>query len=331
MQALNLQKRATFDFCRGFGLGQPGDRVDEGAGIGVLGLQQHLLGRASLDDLPLFHDDHPVGDIGHHAKVMGDEDHRHATLAPQVFDQLEDLRLRGHIKRGGRLIRDQDVRLQRQGHRDHHPLPLPARKLEGIGPDRCFGVGNTDLLQQLERPRAAFGPGERAVGLEHLGDLRADAHQRVQRAQGFLKNHRNAAAAQSQHLFLRQPKDRLPVKGDAALVGQNPLRQQPHHRIGRHGFARPAFAHDAEDLPRGEVKVDVLRGIEPIRPHGQSDRQVTDAKQGHSDFLVNRGFSASFRPSPIRFSASTVSRIAMPGRKDSHQAVRITVRAAPII
>ena len=331
MQPFDLEQRRALDLLGRVGLGQPGNRVDQGAGIGVLGFQQHLLRGASLNDLTFFHDDHPVGDIGHHAKIMGDENHRHAALAPQVFYQLEDLRLGGHIKRRGRLIRDEDVRLERQGHRDHDPLSLPPRQLERIGPDRRLGVGDADLLQQFQRPRAPFRAVERAMRLEHLSDLRADAHQRVQRAERFLKDHRNTAAAQLQHLFLRQAEDRLAVKGDAALVGFNTLRQQPHHRIGRHGFARPAFANDAEDLPRCEVKVDVLRGVEPVGPHGQSDRQVTDAKQGHSDFLVNRGFSASFRPSPIRFSASTVKRIAMPGRKDSHHAVRITVRAAPII
>jgi len=123
----------------------------------------------------------------------------------------------------------------------------------------------------------------------------------------------------------------LPVKDHGSAHGFHSLWEQSHYRIGGHRFARPAFAHDAKDFTGGEVEIDVLCGVFAVSALGQGDGKVANAQEAHSAFLVRRGFRASFSPSPIRFSASTVSKIAMPGKKDSHHAVRITVRAAPII
>src|SRR3712207_7034477 len=46
----------------------------------------------------LFRSD-PVGDLAHDAQVMGDEQHGHAEPALQVGQQVEDLRLHGHVDR----------------------------------------------------------------------------------------------------------------------------------------------------------------------------------------------------------------------------------------
>ena len=219
------------------GMGQPGDRVDQGAGVGVPRFQQYVIRSAAFDDFTLFHHDHPICDIGHDTKIMGYKNNRHATRAAQIFDQLENLCLGRDIQRRCRLIRNQDVRLQRQRHRDHHALPLATRKLEGIGPNRGLRIGDAHFIQQLQRPRAPFGPGKRAMGLEDLSDLGTHTHQGVQRAQGFLKDHRNAAATQLEHFLFRQTQNRLPVKGDAAAVEQNTLWQQTHHGVSGHGFA----------------------------------------------------------------------------------------------
>jgi hypothetical protein len=53
-----------------------------------------------------------VGDLGHHAEVVGDEQHTRAMPSLDVLDQVEDLRLRGHVQRRGRLVGDQQRRFQ---------------------------------------------------------------------------------------------------------------------------------------------------------------------------------------------------------------------------
>ena len=57
---------------------------------------------------------------------MADHDQRHVPFALDVLEQVEDLLLSGDVERGGRLVRDQQVRVARQGHRDRDPLPHPA-------------------------------------------------------------------------------------------------------------------------------------------------------------------------------------------------------------
>src|SRR3712207_8843365 len=47
----------------------------------------------------LFRSQHPVGDPGHHAQVVGDPDDAGPVLALQPRDQVEDLRLHGDVDR----------------------------------------------------------------------------------------------------------------------------------------------------------------------------------------------------------------------------------------
>ena len=44
-------------------------------------------------------------------------------------DQVEDLLLDRHVERRRRLVGDQQLRLARDRHRDHHALLLAARQL----------------------------------------------------------------------------------------------------------------------------------------------------------------------------------------------------------
>jgi hypothetical protein len=87
---------------------------------------EHVAHHALLDDAAVLHHRDPVGDLRDHAEIVGDEHHAHAARALQRADQPQDLHLGGDIERGGRLVGDQQRRLERQRHRDHHALPLPA-------------------------------------------------------------------------------------------------------------------------------------------------------------------------------------------------------------
>ena len=118
-----------------------GLRGEERSRIGMAGIGEHARGLPSLDDLSLAHDDHVVGDPPDDVEIMGDEQHRHAELGLQVFQELEDLRLHGDVERGRRLIGDQKIGTIGERHGDHHPLALSARELVRIGaeaaaPDR---------------------------------------------------------------------------------------------------------------------------------------------------------------------------------------------------
>src|SRR5437870_11256134 len=97
-----------------------------------------------------------------------------------------------------------------------------------------------------------------------------------------------------------------------------------------HRFAGAGFTDHAEDLAGGELERNVIHGMGAVATGRQRQLQIPD-DDGHAQRppLARRGLSASLRPSPIRFSASTETRMAMPGNTVIHQAWRITVRPAP--
>ena len=82
-----------------------------------------------------------MGDLGHHAEVVGDEQHAGAAPLLQLADQLQDLRLRRHVERRGRLVGDQQRRVEHQGGGDHDALALAARDLVRIDVDQALRLG----------------------------------------------------------------------------------------------------------------------------------------------------------------------------------------------
>ena len=134
--------------------------------------------RPDLDELALLQHRDAVGDLGDDAEVVRDEQHAGAVLAHQVADQREDLRLRRHVERGGRLVRDQELRVEHQRHRDHDALPLAARELVRVRRRHARRIGQAHVGEPLEHLRAPRRRVERRVPAQHLVDLLAAAHDR---------------------------------------------------------------------------------------------------------------------------------------------------------
>ena len=67
------------------------------------------------------------------------------------LEQLEHLRLHRDVERAGRLVGDQQLRVQRERPRQDGALPLPAGQLvrEAVGE----GLGQLHRLEQLVDPR----------------------------------------------------------------------------------------------------------------------------------------------------------------------------------
>ena len=161
--------------------------AEQFACIGVLRIVENLSGRPLFDDQPLLHDKDPVGDAPDDPEVMGNEQKPHPHLILQVFQQVENLRLDGHVERRGRLIRDQDVGLVGQRHRDHHALPLPAGKLVRIGAHAALRVIDADLFQEAQHPRPRLGPLQSLMQRQRLRQLLFDRVQRLSEVIGSWK------------------------------------------------------------------------------------------------------------------------------------------------
>ena len=111
---------------------QSGHRRQQRLGIRMLRTAEDRLYRAAFNRFAPVHHQHAVGDIRHHAHIVGNKDHAHRHLFLQDADKLEDLRLNGDVQRGGRLIGDQQRRAAGERHGDHHPLAHAAGELVRI-------------------------------------------------------------------------------------------------------------------------------------------------------------------------------------------------------
>ena len=89
---------------------------------------------------------------------MGNQENCCATALAQVPDEVENLRLHGHIQRCGGFVCNQKIGLAGQGHGDHDALAHAARKLMGVLVNASQSIGNTDCLKHLNRSsQAIFG------------------------------------------------------------------------------------------------------------------------------------------------------------------------------
>ena len=66
------------------------DRREQSPCVRDLRLEQHLLGRALLDDAPVLHDDHLIAQVLHHPDVVRDEQEREPIPRAQLGEQFED-------------------------------------------------------------------------------------------------------------------------------------------------------------------------------------------------------------------------------------------------
>ena len=172
-----------------------GERLEEGAGVGVLGAGEELGGGGLLDHLAGVHHRHAVGHLVDHAHIVGDEDHP-GVLAVQLEHQLEDLGLDGDIEGGGGLVGDDELRLEDEAHGDHHALLHAAGELIGIAAHREGRVLDADLLEPGEGLGARAVLGDlRIVDAHGLDDLVANAHERGEGGHRVLEDDANLLAA----------------------------------------------------------------------------------------------------------------------------------------
>ena len=284
--------------------------------------------RTGLDQLAVTHHRDAVGDLGDHAHVVGDEENRGAVIPLQVADQGQDLLLRGDVERGGRLVRDQQFRFQHQRHRDHDALALAAGKPVRVGGEDARDFGQPDVLHHVEDALLARAGVEIGVGAQHLVDLAADRHHRIERRHRLLEDHRHGGGAQLPQPAVAGGEDVLADQFDSsARRDQRAFLQQAHHRQRRHGFARAAFADQAQRLALAHLQRDAVDDALVGGIVAEADHEIVDVEDDRVGIrcLVHlppsrrfmRGSSASRAASPIRLTLRIATESIRPGQKIS--------------
>ncbi|MGY4420021.1 hypothetical protein ACVWY2_002446 [Bradyrhizobium sp. JR6.1] len=205
-------------------------------------------------------------------------------VALQVADQREDLLLGGDVERGGRLVRDQELRFQHQRHRDHDALALSARQAVRVGREDALHIGQPHMLhhrQDLLTPRAGV---EIGMGAQHLVDLAADRHDRIERGHRLLEDHRHPRRAQLAQPPVGRGKQFLADQFDAAAGRhQRALLQQAHRGQRGHRLARAAFADKAERLALAHLQRQVVDDAVRVSLAAETDDEIVDVEDdvGH--------------------------------------------------
>ena len=100
--------------------------VKQGLCVGVLHVAQKGLGGTGFNDASVLHHDDLVRDISDHRKIVRNDQKPHFKFTDEIAQQVQYGCLRCDVERGGRFIRNQQFGAQRDGHRNDHPLTLPA-------------------------------------------------------------------------------------------------------------------------------------------------------------------------------------------------------------
>ena len=271
-------------------------RAKQSPGVRVLGVLEDRLDRPLLDDPAAVHHHDPLAQARDHAEVVGDQDDRHAELAPQRLQQLQDLRLHRDVERRGRLVGDQEVRLAKQRDRDHHPLAHAAGELVGVQIDPAPRRRNPHLIEQPHARGARVLLAHALVLDQHLGHLARDPKVRIERGHRVLEDHREADAADPVQRPRRQVQELLAAKAGAAGAAAVPG-EQPHDREKGLGLARAGLADHAHALARLDPEADVAHRRHLALGRGEAGGQILDLQdRGHRPGLQLHGLAQCGQP-----------------------------------
>ena len=211
-------------------LAQMRDRGQQRLGVLVLRVVEDLRCRPGLHDEALAHDGDPVGEVGHHPHVVGDQHNGTVQFVPQVAHEVKDFGLDGHVEGRGRLIGNEQLRVAGERLRDHGALALAAGKLVRVGPEGLLRIGQFYKIQHAQGPESGFLRRNLIVQTHSFHDLRPHGVDRVQGRHRLLEDHRDVLAAHCADIGLVAPQQltagELDASSHTAVTGQQA--QQRH-------------------------------------------------------------------------------------------------------
>ncbi len=269
---------------------------------------------ARLDDASTVHHERAPAGFRNDAEVVRHQDYRHTELRLQGADLLQNLGLGRDIECRGGLVGNQELRIARQGHRDHHPLAHAARQLVRVIVQAAYRSRNVHLGQQFCGHATRLATGQVAVAAQYVHHLVADREDRIQGRHRLLKNHRDIAPTDVFDLAVRQRHKITTLQFDTAC--RDPARRhrdKAQDRQPRDCLATTRLAHQSQGLVGVHVETDTVHGPHHAVLGAKLDGQVTNPQ--HRDIRLPchqptlRGSSASCRASATALKAITRTNI----------------------
>ena len=228
------------------------DRPEQPPRVRVLRVVEDLVERALLDDPPGVHDRHPVGDVRHHAEVVGHEDHGRAGLVAQVASSA-----RGSAPGSSRRARWSARRRSACSGRTTAPSRSSragaCRRRTRAGRSRPARAarGMPDPLEQLDRPlarllRSRCRSCARICSTICVADLDAPGSATSSGPGRSSRSPRRARLAGARRRRVDQVA--RPCSGAEPSKRAFGRAREAHQRHRGDGLAGPGLPHDREDL-----------------------------------------------------------------------------------
>src|SRR5438270_3540261 len=166
-----------------------------------------------------------------------------------------------------------------------------------------------------------------SVNSRNFGYLIANAEDRIESGHRFLKNHRDAIAANVAHRGVAKSNEIFSLEHDSASALDSSGRlNQSQNGQSCDRLAASGLADDSERFSRRDRERHAIHRLRDCRRSMEVGVQIFDGeKRLVHQTLIPRGSSASRSASPRTLNAITVRTIAMPGKNANHQRVAISV------
>jgi len=252
--------------------------LQQSTSIRVRRRREYRVHAVFFDDFAFVHDHDAVRDLGDDSHVVRDKDDRDVESVLERLYQREYLGLNRHVQRRRGLVRDQDLRVAGEGHRDHDALAHASRKLEWIVVYASVLVGNPHQLQKLHDLVHGLRPRDAPVHQNRLEQLIADGEYGVERSHGFLKDHGEIGTPDRGRVFVADVRDveYLVValsEQDLAGVGAH-VAEQLHDPAHRDSLSRAGFPDNRESFTPLHRKGYIVKYLSVPAVSGKAERQV---------------------------------------------------------
>jgi len=204
----------------------------------------------------------------------------HAGVALELLEEVEHLRLVGHVERRHGLVEHHELRVGGQGPGDREALELPAGELPGVAVEVVRA--HPDHLDELLEAASSRRSVEAEVDVDGLADAASEGEARVEGRVRVLKDHLDAPGCGSGRLT--GPADHgLPGVSHGPGGGG----EQADGDAPEGGLPGAALADEADGLPGADREVHVVDGVDPARDaaeqagaHGEPLGDLVEVEEG---------------------------------------------------
>jgi hypothetical protein len=240
---------------------------------------------------------------------MGDQQDRHAEAFLHLVQQVEDLRLDRHVERGGRFVRDQQLRVAGQRHRDHHALAHAAGELVRIVVHALPRARDVDQAQHLRRAVERGAARQALMLADRFRDLLAYGVDGVERGHRLLEDEADLLRADGAHLVGAERHDVAALPHDAACDdAPGGHVDQLQDRLCRDGLAAARFADHRDRLAAIHRDVDAIHRADHAIVGLEVDLEALDVEQVRAHRPCSGGRDAEALTAPAAGRARRAAR-----------------------